>query len=96
MEDTSAGWNEGAKLRRKRSYAPRQDINEVGREALRQLGVIGRGPAFKEKYLGNGKHEFEHVTGFVSRLRVPGGWIYNVDDGDSVFVPLPSVLGYAV
>jgi hypothetical protein len=100
-------WNFPEKRRareamRKRAYAPRQDINEV--KAL--LGVLEAEqaaknltkapPNGKEKYLGNGKHEFEHVTGSVSRLRVPGGWIYNVDDGDSVFVPLPSALGYAV
>jgi hypothetical protein len=98
-------YSEGARLTRKRSYTPRQDINEV--KAL--LGVLEAEqaaknltkapPNGKEKYLGNGNHSWEKVVGLTDRLRVPGGWIYDVNDGETaraVFVPLPSVLGYAV
>lgn len=63
-----------------------------------------------QKYLGNGKHEWESVVagrkeddynGEVSRLRVPGGWLYSVCNyGDSpdtlVFVPLPTVVRHAL
>jgi hypothetical protein len=108
-DDMSEGarpyYTEGARLTRKRSYTPRQDINEV--KAL--LGVLEAEqaaknltkapPNGKEKYLGNGAHSWEKVVGLTDRLRVPGGWIYDVNDGENaraVFVPLPSVLGYAV
>jgi len=95
-------WDEGTKLKRTRSYAPRREINEVKAElaileaAQTARNLVKEPPNGKEKYLGNGRHDWEEVTLSTARLRVPGGWIYNVDDGDSVFVPLPSVLGYAV
>jgi len=99
-------YDEGARLTRKRSYTPRQDINEV--KAL--LGVLEAEqaaknltkapPNGKEKYRGNGQHDWEDVVGQTFRLRVPGGWIYDVATNDgtsnSVFVPLPPALGYAV
>lgn len=64
-----------------------------------------------QTYRGNGNHEWEHVSidgegvTFTRRLRVPGGWIYNMVlnvgnevDGNknianSVFVPMPEVVG---
>ena len=98
-------WNEGAKLRHKRAYAPRREINEVKAElavleaAQTAKNLTKAPPNGKEKYLGNGAHSWENVVGLTTRLRVPGGWIYSIDDGetfDAVFVPLPTVLGYAV
>jgi hypothetical protein len=97
--------SEGMRLTRKRSYTPRQDINEV--KALLAVleaeqtakNLTKEPPNGKEKYKGNGNHSWEPVVGLTARLRVPGGWIYDVDDGESsraVFVPLPSALGYAV
>jgi hypothetical protein len=96
---------EGQRLTRKRSYTPRQDINEVKAllavlEAEQTAKNLTKAPPNgKEKYLGNGSHAWEVVTGDVERLRVPGGWIYATYDSDTrstVFVPLPTVLGYAV
>ena len=104
-EGDMSDWNEGAKLTRKRAYAPRREINEVKAElaileaAQTARNLVKEPPNGKEKYLGNGKHTWEPVVGLTARLRVPGGWIYDVDDGETsraVFVPLPSVLGYAV
>lgn len=103
---TAATWSDGSKLTRKRSYTPRRDINAVKAE----LGVLEaeqaarnltkEPPNGKEKYRGNGSHTWEVVTGDVERLRVPGGWIYATYDENNtratVFVPLPTVLGYAV
>jgi hypothetical protein len=100
---TDCDYSEGARLTRKRAYAPRQDINAMKAElAILEAEQTARNlvkapPNGKEKYLGNGNHKWEIVVpGFTSRLRVPGGWIYNVEEGDSVFVPLPAALGYAV
>lgn len=63
-------------------------------------------PRGAQEYKGNGKHLWQDVTedGTSKRLRVPGGWLYNtavyVDDefvsADTVFVPVPEVVGYAV
>jgi hypothetical protein len=91
-----------ARYARARSRTPRQDINAVKAELVRleaeqaARNLTKAPPNGKEKYLGNGRHAWEEVTLATARLRVPGGWIYNVSNGDSVFVPLPSVLGYAV
>lgn len=100
---TAATWSDGSKLTRKRSYTPRQDINEVKAQLVRleaeqaARNLTKAPPNGKEKYLGNGNHDWEPVTETVSRLRVPGGWIYLTNEvGTVVFVPLPSVLGYAV
>jgi hypothetical protein len=60
-----------------------------------------------QKYLGNGKHEWETSVdysgdaGHTERLRVPGGWLYSVENGDNfcpsvVFVPIPEVVKYRV
>jgi hypothetical protein len=62
-------------------------------------------PHGKQEYKGNGKHEWETVTGNTIRLRVPGGWLYGKRIslyGDervhsaTTFVPVPEAVGYAV
>jgi hypothetical protein len=60
-------------------------------------------PHGKQEYKGNGKHEWETVTGTTVRLRVPGGWLYGkrLGHGGAVlayttFVPVPEAVGYAV
>jgi hypothetical protein len=56
---------------------------------------VKKAPKGPQAYKGNGKHAWELVTGDVSRLRVPGGWIY--DSGEALaFVPVPQAVGYAV
>lgn len=67
--------------------------------------------AAKEAYRGNGKHDWEFVVecydeddneenGHVMRLRVPGGWLYNVTNAhaqaNTVFVPMPEVVKHKV
>ena len=98
-------FGEGTRLTRNSSRTPRQDINAVKAELVRleaeqaARNLTKAPPNGKEKYQGNGSHTWEKVVGFTTRLRVPGGWIYDVSDGDvstPVFVPLPAVLGYAV
>lgn len=54
-----------------------------------------------QEYRGNGNHTWEPVTGtpgyYVTRLRVPGGWIYSDHRNSSnVFVPMPEVVKHAV
>jgi hypothetical protein len=55
-----------------------------------------------QKYKGNGKHDWERVShskgyGEVSRLRVPGGWLYRDDFSlTTVFVPMPEVVKHKV
>lgn len=52
-------------------------------------------PHGAQEYKGNGKHGWEEVTGVTSRLRVPGGWLYETECS-VVFVPVPAAVGYAV
>lgn len=66
-----------------------------------------------QEYRGNGKHEFEFVledaTTFTQRLRVPGGWLYQISTDlgalgegqpefyvNTVFVPMPEVVKHKV
>jgi hypothetical protein len=67
-------------------------------------------PHGPQEYKGNGKHEWERVAaeGYntTDRLRVPGGWLYRtvemsfsgaeVEAMNTVFVPVPNVVGYAL
>jgi hypothetical protein len=56
-------------------------------------------PHGQQEYRGNGKHEWENVTGrgATQRLRVPGRWLYRqLGDSAMTFVPVPTVVGYAV
>jgi hypothetical protein len=56
-----------------------------------------KAPKGKQEYKGNGKHSWETVVDTVSRLRVPGGWLYRDDRNmATVFVPVPQAVGYAV
>lgn len=61
-----------------------------------------KNPDGKQKYKGNGKHNWETVAknehGYASaeRLRVPGGWLYRTEYEGMCFVPVPDVVGYAV
>jgi hypothetical protein len=60
-------------------------------------------PKGPQQYKGSEHHTWEEIgpdyTG-ASRLRVPGGWLYEIayEDGDVavVFVPVPEVVGYKV
>ena len=56
----------------------------------------------KQAYKGNGKHTWEIVNKTngtkTLRLRVPGGWLYTVDDKQNLtitttFVPMPDISG---
>lgn len=56
-------------------------------------------PHGPQEYKGNGKHDWERVNRTTCRLRVPGGWIYNIDGSrqvSNVFVPMPEIVGYKV
>jgi hypothetical protein len=59
-------------------------------------------PHGAQEYKGNGKHNWERVTGETMRLRVPGGWLYGeysrrIDRVvNSTLVPVPQAVGYAV
>jgi hypothetical protein len=59
-----------------------------------------KSPHGAQKYLGNGAHTWEMVSGAalgVRRLRVPGGWLYRDSYTDTtVFVPMPDVVGYEI
>jgi hypothetical protein len=57
-----------------------------------------KAPHGPQEYKGNGKHEWEQVTGCNWRLRVPGGWLYRTHAGadSTTFVPTPAAVGYAV
>lgn len=52
-------------------------------------------PHGPQEYKGNGKHSLEHVSAGVTRLRVPGGWLYS-KIGSTTFVPMPVTVGYAI
>jgi hypothetical protein len=59
-------------------------------------------PHGAQEYKGNGKHNWEKVTGDTMRLRVPGGWLYGIYSDrihrvvQTQFVPVPQAVGYAV
>lgn len=55
-----------------------------------------------QEYRGNGQHDWEGSANGTQRLRVPGGWIYNLYNTDTneteaaVFVPMPQVVKYSI
>jgi hypothetical protein len=54
-----------------------------------------------QEYRGNGQHKWEGVLmeggHAVSRLRVPGGWLYkDMMVRSTVFVPMPAVVKHQV
>ena len=52
-----------------------------------------------QKYLGNGKHEWERVNHITSRLRVVGGYLYLTTwsgGASQSFVPMPDVVKHKV
>ena len=66
-------------------------------------------PKGAQAYKGNGKHKWEVVAvdavTHTQRLRVPGGWLFmtntindemDTHNTNTVFVPVPEVVGYAV
>lgn len=60
-----------------------------------------KAPHGPQKYKGNGTHTWEETAEGTQRLRVPGGWIYNLYNDDNateaaVFVPVPDVVGYSI
>jgi hypothetical protein len=78
------------------------EMLELRDNILKVLPLTAEAPKKKRKaphgpqeYKGNGKHEWEDVTGCTMRLRVPGGWLYSCGDS-STFVPVPEAVGYAV
>lgn len=48
-----------------------------------------------QEYRGNGQHDWELVVFGCNRLRVPGGWLYNVGS-TTTFVPMPEVVNYVI
>lgn len=83
----------------------RTDTGETNRYEREELEVIEKkrkAPKGPQAYKGNGKHEWEPVTGSTWRLRVPSGWLYT-ESNDGVawlaaatFVPMPQAVGYKV
>lgn len=58
-------------------------------------------PAGKQAYKGNRSHTWEKVLGTISRLRVPGGWLYadlnlQGEAANFTFVAVPEVVGYKI
>ena len=80
--------------------ALRDKLNEVypvEPVAIAAQAKSRKAPRGAQAYRGNGEHAWEQVTDDCQRLRVPGGWLYSDESHMSLaFVPVPSVVGYAV
>lgn len=65
--------------------------------------ITRKTPNGPQRYTGSGSHCWENVLSAeevgradeVTRLRVPGGWIYRTAVGVT-FVPMPEVVGYQI
>jgi hypothetical protein len=96
---TTDGINEDASVASKLTRAELEKL----RDALIAIAPLEekvvekkrKAPHGPQEYKGNGKHQWEQVDPYTSRLRVPSGWLY--EHGCTItFVPLPAAVGYAV